>query len=171
MHKTVNVLNKTALSVQANMKKDIREIWMPPIRAATEAAIKVFAEKYGAKYPKGIESLTKDRQTLLAFDDFPAEHWDHLRTSNPIESVFATVRHRTVRSKGSLSSMTVTLWFSSLSWPRPILRQSGLWRRLQKQLPKVIRGVRFEDGIEVSQTLTKRRLVDPSPKFPHSSPA
>jgi putative transposase len=81
--------NKVALSVQPGMKKDLREVWLSPNRATAEAAIDVFAEKYGAKYPKAVECLTKDRQTLLAFYDFPAEHWDHLRTSNPIESVFS----------------------------------------------------------------------------------
>jgi putative transposase len=109
VHKTVNILNKVALSVQANMKKDLREVHRAPSRASAEAAIDVFAEKYAAKYGKAVECLTKDREVLLAFYDFPAEHWDHLRTSNPIESVFATVRHRTVRTKGSLSPTTAKL--------------------------------------------------------------
>src|SRR3954447_19562695 len=104
VHKTANVLNKVALSVQLNMKADLREIYGAPTRAAAEAAIDVFADKYGAKYDKAVACLTKDREALLAFFDFPAEHWDHLRTSNPIESVFATVRHRTVRTKGALSA-------------------------------------------------------------------
>jgi transposase-like protein len=91
------------------MKRDLREVWLSPNRAAAELAIDVFAEKYGAKYPKAVERLTKDRETLLAFYDFSAEHWDHLRTTNPIQSVFSTVRHRTVRTKGSLSSLTAKL--------------------------------------------------------------
>ena len=103
VHKVANVLNKVALSVQVNMKADLREIYRAPTRAAAETAINVFADKYGAKYDKAVTCLTKDREALLAFFDFPAEHWDHLRTSNPIESVFATVRHRTVRTKGALS--------------------------------------------------------------------
>src|SRR5262245_1126507 len=94
VHKTANVLNKVALSVQVNMKADLREIYGAPTRAAAEAAIDVFADKYCAKYDKAVACLIKDRDALLAFFDFPAEHWDHLRTSNPIESVFATVRHR-----------------------------------------------------------------------------
>src|SRR6187401_3662324 len=102
VHKVANVLNKVALSVQVNMKADLREIYRAPTRAAAETAINVFADKYGAKYEKAVACLTKDREALLAFFDFPAEHWDHLRTSNPIESVFATVRHRTVRTKGAL---------------------------------------------------------------------
>ena len=109
VHKTANVLNKVALSVQVNMKADLREIYGAPTRVAAEAAIDVFADKYGAKYEKAVACLTKDREALLAFFDFPAEHWDHLRTSNPIESVFATVRHRTVRTKGALSAKTAKL--------------------------------------------------------------
>src|SRR5580704_9269025 len=109
VHKTANILNKVALSVQANMKKDLREVHWAPGRAAADTAIDVFAEKYGAKYGKAVECLRKDRAALLAFYDFPAEHWDHLRTSNPIESVFATVRHRTVRTKGSLSPTTAKM--------------------------------------------------------------
>ena len=99
------------------MKVDLREIYGAPTRAAAEAAIDVFADKYGAKYDKAVACLTKDREALLAFFDFPAEHWDHLRTSNPIESVFATVRHRTVRAKGALSAKTAKLWCLNLSTP------------------------------------------------------
>jgi len=83
VHKTANVLNKVALSVQVNMKADLHEIYGAPTRAAAEVAIDVFAEKYGAKYDKAVVCLTKDRETMLAFFDFPAEHWDHLLTSNP----------------------------------------------------------------------------------------
>jgi len=146
VHKTANVLNKVALSVQTNMKKDLREVYLAPNRASAEVAIDVFAEKYGAKYDKAVECLTKDRETMLAFYDFPAEHWDHLRTTNPIESVFATVRHRTVRTKGSLSSTTAKLMVFKL-----VIAASKTWRRLQgeNQLPKVIGGVKFQDGIEV----------------------
>ena len=148
VHKTVNVLNKVALSVQANMKKDLREVHRAPSRASADAAIDVFSEKYGAKYGKAVECLTKDRAALLAFYDFPAEHWDHLRTSNPIESVFATVRHRTVRTKGSLSPTTAKLMVFKL-----VIAASNTWRRLKgtNQLPKLIAGVRFTDGIEVIQ--------------------
>ena len=146
VHKTANVLNKVALSVQTNMKKDLREVYLAPSRALAEAAIDVFAEKYRAKHDKAVECLTKDREALLALFDFPAEHWDHLRTTNPIESVFATVRHRTVRTKGSLSPTTAKLMVFKL-----IVAASKTWRRLKgtNQLPKVIAGVRFQDGIEV----------------------
>src|SRR5215211_5453512 len=146
VHKTANILNKVALSVQANTKKDLREVYLAPNRASAEVAIDIFAEKYGAKYDKAVECLTKDRNTLLALYDFPAEHWDHLRTTNPIESVFATVRHRTVRTKGSLSSTTARLMVFKL-----VIAASKTWRRLKgtNQLPKIIAGVRFKDGIEV----------------------
>ncbi len=149
VHKTANVFNKVALSVQANMKKDLREVYLAPSRAVAETAIDVFTEKYGAKYDKTVECLTKDRETLLAFFDFPAEHWDHLRTTNPIESVFATVRHRTVRTKGSLSSTTAKLMVFKL-----VIAASKTWRRLKgtNQLPKVIAGVKFRDGIEVIES-------------------
>jgi transposase-like protein len=148
VHKTANVLNKVTLSVQTNMKKDLREIYLAPNRASAEVAINVFAEKYGAKYDKAVECLTKDREALLALYEFPAEHWDHLRTTNPIESVFATVRHRTVRTKGSLSPTTARLMVFKL-----LCAASKTWRRLKgtNHLPKVIAGVRFQDGIEVIQ--------------------
>ncbi|GLR99829.1 transposase-like protein [Bradyrhizobium liaoningense] len=146
VHKTVNALDKVPLSVQATMKKDLREVYWAPSRASAEVAIDVFAEKYRAKYGRAVECLAKDRDALLAFYDFPAEHWDHLRTTNPIESVFATVRHRTVRTKGSLSSTTARLMVFKL-----VITASKTWRRLKgtNQLPKVIAGVRFNDGIEV----------------------
>jgi transposase-like protein len=151
VHKTANVLNKVALSVQANMKKDLREVYLASNRASAEVAIDMFAEKYGAKYDKAVECLTKDRDAMLAFYDFPAEHWDHLRTTNPIESVFATVRHRTVRTKGALSSTTAKLMVFKL-----LCAASKTWRRLKgtNQLPKVIAGVRFENGIEVIKVPT-----------------
>ena len=159
VHKTANVLNKVTLSVQTNMKKDLREIYLAPNRASAEVAINVFAEKYGAKYDKAVECLTKDREALLALYEFPAEHWDHLRTTNPIESVFATVRHRTVRTKGSLSPTTARLMVFKL-----LCAASKTWRRLKgtNQLPKVIAGVSFENGIEVIQvpvTTPPDRLV------------
>ena len=149
VHKTANVLNKVALSVQVNMKADLREVYSAPTRAAAEAAIDGFTDKYGAKYDNAVACLTKDRETLLAFFDFPAEHWDHLRTSNPIESVFATVRHRTVRTRGSLSPKTAKLMVFKL-----VSAAAKTWRRLkgENQLPKVVRGVKFQNGVEVIET-------------------
>jgi putative transposase len=150
VHKTVNVLDKLPKSVQPAAKTDLREVWTAPDRTTAEAAIASFAEKYGAKYEKAVTCLVKDRDALLTF--FPAEHWDHLRTSNPIESVFATVRHRTVRTKGALSQDTAKLMVFKL-----VMAAAKTWRRLkgENQLPKVIDGVRFKDGIEVTTANAK----------------
>ena len=147
VHKTANVLDKLPKSVQPAAKADLREVWTAPDRTTAEAAIASFAEKYRAKYEKAVTCLVKDRDALLTFYDFPAEHWDHLRTSNPIESVFATVRHRTVRTKGALSQDTARLMVFKL-----VMAAAKTWRRLkgENQLPKVIDGVRFKDGIEVN---------------------
>jgi putative transposase len=153
LHKTANVLNKVPKSVQRVMKADLREIHGAPTRAAAEAAMDVFVEKYGAKYARAAECLTKDREALLAFYDFPAEHWDHLRTTNPIESVFATVRHRTVRTKGALSPTTAKLMVFKL-----VMAAAKTWRRLkgETQLPKVVAGATFRDGTEVIERPSTR---------------
>jgi putative transposase len=149
VHKTVNVMDKLPKSVQPAAKQDLREVWQAPDRATAEAAVATFAEKYGAKYEKAVSCLVRDRDALLTFYDFPAEHWDHLRTSNPIESVFATVRHRTVRTKGALSQDTARLMVFKL-----VMAAAKTWRRLkgENQLPKVIQGVMFRDGVEVINT-------------------
>jgi transposase-like protein len=149
VHKTANVLDKLPKSVQPAAKVDLREIWTAPDRATAETAVAVFAEKYGPKYEKAVTCLVKDRDALLTFYDFPAEHWDHLRTSNPIESVFATVRHRTVRSKGALSQDTARLMVFKL-----VMAAAKTWRRLkgENQLPKVVAGVTFRNGVEVANT-------------------
>jgi transposase-like protein len=149
VHKASNVLDKMPRSVQPAAKQDLREIWMAPDRATAEAAIATFAEKYAPKYEKAVACLVKDRDALLRFYDFPAEHWDHLRTANPIESVFATVRHRTVRTKGALSQDTARLMVFKL-----VMAAGKTWRRLngENQLPKVIQGVTFRDGVEVTDT-------------------
>lgn len=109
-------------------------------------AFEAFAETYEVKYEKAVDCLTKDHDALLAFYDFPAEHWKHLRTTNPIESTFATVRHRTIRSKGCLSNKTALAMVFKL-----VEAAQKSWRRLDghNQLPKVIQGVKFTDGIEV----------------------
>ena len=147
VHKTVNVLDKLPKSVQPAAKSDLREVWNAPDRATAEAAVATFAEKYGAKYEKAVACLVKDRDALLTFYDFPAEHWDHLRTSNPIESVFATVRHRTVRTKGALSQDTARLMVFKL-----VMAAAKTWRKLkgENQLPKVVQGVTFRDGVEAA---------------------
>src|SRR5882672_8800123 len=106
VHKTANVLNKLPKSQQPKAKRSLQEIWMAETSKDAETAFDAFIAAYELKYDKAAECLAKDRQALLAFYDFPAEHWKHLRTSNPIESTFATVRHRTIRSKGCLSNKT-----------------------------------------------------------------
>lgn len=149
VHKVANVLNKFPKSMQPGVKSDLREIWQAETRAAAQFAMETFAEKYAAKYAKAVECLTKDREALLAFYDFPAEHWDHLRTGNPIESVFATVRHRTVRTKGSLSQKTAKLMVFKL-----VQAASKKWRRLTgaNQLLLVIKGIKFCDGVADAET-------------------
>ena len=149
VHKTANVLDKLPKSVQPAAKSDLREIWAAPDRDTAEAATATFADKYGAKYERAVTCLIKDRNALLTFYDFPAEHWDHLRTSNPIESVFATVRHRTVRTKGALSQDTARLMVFKL-----VMAAAKSWRRLkgENQLPKVVQGVTFTNGVEVINT-------------------
>jgi len=149
LHKSVNVLDKLPKSVQPAAKADLREVWNAPDRATAVAAIATFADKYGAKYEKAVSCLTKDQDALLTFYDFPAEHWDHLRKSNPIESVFATVRHRTVRTKGALSQDTARLMVFKL-----VMAAARTWRRLkgENQLPKVVQGVTFRNDVEVTDT-------------------
>ncbi len=149
VHKTANIMDKVPKSIQPAVKADLREIWAAPDRATAEAAVATFAGKYGAKYEKATACLVRDRDALLTFYDFPAEHWDHLRTSNPIESVFATVRHRTVRTKGALSQDSARLMVFKL-----VMAAAKTWRRLkgENQLPKVVQGATFRNGVEVTNT-------------------
>src|SRR5246127_3265904 len=147
VHKTANVLNKLPKSQQPKAKRSLQEIWMAETSKDAEAAFDAFIAAYELKYDKVAECLAKDRQALVAFYDFPAEHWKHLRTSNPIESTFATVRHRTIRSKGCLSNKTALAMVFKL-----VDAAQKSWRRLDghNQLPKIVQGVRFTDGIEVA---------------------
>lgn len=146
VHKVANVLGKFPKSMAPTVKSDLRDVWHAETRAAAQAAMDTFTEKYGVKYDKAVACLTKDREALLAFFDFPAEHWDHLRTANPIESVFATVRHRTVRTKGALSQKTAKLMVFTL-----VRAASKKWRRLMgaNQLPLVVEGIKFTNGVAV----------------------
>ena len=146
VHKTANVLNKLPKSQHAKAKRALQEIWMAETKKDALAAFDAFVETWGVKYDKAVECLIKDREALLAFYDFPAEHWKHLRTTNVIESSFATIRHRTVRSKGCLSNKTALAMIFKLAEAA-----ERSWRRLDghNQLPKLILGVRFADGIEV----------------------
>ncbi|HMA56752.1 MAG TPA: IS256 family transposase [Pseudolabrys sp.] len=152
-HKISNILGKFPKSMAATVKADLQEIHHAETKAAAQAAINVFKEKYGIKYAPAVACLAKDEEALLAFYDFPAEHWDHLRTSNPIESVFATVRHRTVRTKGALSQKTVKIMVFTL-----IRAASKTWRKLKgaNQLPLLIEGVKFVDGIASSDARENR---------------
>ena len=152
VHKIANVLNKFPKSMQPTVKADLREIWQADTRATAETAMDIFSEKYGAKYEKAVTCLTKDREALLTFYDFPGDHWDHLRTGNPIESVFATVRHRTVRTKGALSQKTAKLMVFKL-----VQAAAKTWRRLKgaNQLPLVIEGVTFNDGVAANDTANR----------------
>ena len=145
VHKVKNVLNCFPKQMAPAVKSDLNDIQHAASRKEAEDALDLFSEKYAIKYPKGVACLTKDKDAMLAFFDFPAEHWGHLRTSNPIESVFATVRHRTVRTKGALSQKTAKLMVFTL-----ILAASKKWLRLKgrNQLPKVIEGITFKDGVE-----------------------
>ena len=147
VHKTANVLNKLPKGQQPKAKRALQEIWMAETSKDAEAAFDAFIAAYELKYDKAAECLAKDRQALLAFYDFPAEHWKHLRTSNPIESTFATVRHRTIRSKGCLSNRTALAMVFKL-----VDAAQKSWRKLDghNQLPKLIQGVKFTDGIEVA---------------------
>jgi transposase-like protein len=151
VHKTANVLAKLPKSQQPKAKRALQEIWMAETKADAEAAFDAFIENYQVKYEKAAECLNKDRDALLTFYDFPAEHWKHLRTTNPIESTFATVRHRTIRSRGCLSNRTALAMVFKLV---DAAQQS--WRRLDghNQLPKLILGVKFNDGLEVANSVT-----------------
>ena len=117
VHKTANVLNKLPKSQQPKAKRALQEIWMAETKVDAELAFAAFVDCYALKYEKAADCLAKDRHGLLAFYDFPAEHWKHLRTTNPIESTFATVRHRTIRSKGCRTRQR-SPWSSSWSKPR-----------------------------------------------------
>jgi putative transposase len=143
VHKTANVLNKLPVSLQAKAKQDLHAIYEAENRQNAERALDRFVAKYGAKYDKATACLTKDRDSLLAFYGFPAEHWKHVRSTNPIESTFATVRLRTAKTKGCLSRQTALAMVFKLA-------QSAErhWRRLDgsERLAQVIEGVRFRDG-------------------------
>jgi putative transposase len=145
VHKTANVLDKLPKRLQGRAKEAIHDIWMAESREAAHAAFDSFLEAYGAKYPKACECLAKDRDELLTFYDFPAEHWLHLRTTNPIESVFATVRLRHRRTKGSGSRVRCLAMVHQL-----MLSASKRWRLLNGSdlLPDVIAGVQFTDGVK-----------------------
>ena len=143
VHKTGNVLNKLPKGLQNKAKQHLQDIWMAETRKAAERAFDFFLEAYGPKYDKAVACLAKDRDVLLTFYDFPAEHWKHVRTTNPIESTFATVRLRTYRTKGCLSRKTAMAMVFKLCQCA-----QRKWRKLNgsNHLAEIIRGVRFVDG-------------------------
>ena len=145
VHKTANVLDKLPKRLHGEAKDQLHQIWMAPTRADADAAFDHFQQTYQAKYPKAVECLRKDREALLAFYDFPAEHWIHLRTTNPIESMFATVRLRTAKTKGCGSRRaTLTMVFKlAMSAEQRFRRLNGHHRILD-----LLAGVPFVDGIK-----------------------
>ena len=148
VHKTMNVLNAMPKSIQAKAKGHLHDIWEAETKAKANAAFDFFVETYGVKWDKAVAKLVKDRDALLTFYDYPAEHWKHIRTSNPIESTFATVRHRTKRTKGCLSRTTGLAMAFKL-----MMSAQKKWRKLdgQNRLPEIIQGIEFRDGIRQLQ--------------------
>ena len=146
MHKTGNVLNCFPKNKHPVVKTDIHQIWMADTRDAANKAFEAFVAKYEAKYPKAVQCLAKDRDELLAFYDFPAEHWQHLRTTNPIESTFATVRLRHRRTKGSGTRVACLAMVFKLAQAA-----ERKWRKLNGALllRDIIEGVTFKDGAKV----------------------
>ena len=146
VHKTANVLNDLPKSLPGKATSGLREIWMAATKAQADTAFNRFVRDYGVKYPKATAKLVKDREALLTFYDFPAEHWAHIRTTNPIESTFATIRHRTTRTKGCVSRNTLMGLVFQLA-----LTAEHSWRRLRgfRVLPDVVQGIPFKDGLRV----------------------
>ena len=149
VHKTANVLNKLPKGQQAKAKAALHEIWMTDSRAAAEQAFDHFLTTYEVKYAKAAECLAKDRQALLTFYDFPAEHWPHIRTTNPIESTFATVRLRTAKTRGCVSRAGILAMVFKLT-----KSAEQKWRKLKghTRLAQVVQGVRFKDGLQEEET-------------------
>lgn len=145
MHETGNVLDKLPKNIQARAKDNLHQIWKSATKVDAEKAFDHFVESYEAKYPKATECLAKDRDVLLTFYDFPAEHWVHLRTTNPIESTFATVWRRTAKTRGMLTRDTMLTMVVQLS-----MSAQKRWRRLNRpeRLGELIQGIKFVDGIK-----------------------
>jgi transposase-like protein len=146
VHKTKNVLNYLPKSLQSKAKAALQQIWMASTREQAHKAFDRFVAMYKAKYPKATECLQKDREALLAFYDFPAEHWVHIRTTNPVESTFATVRLRTAKTRGCVSRNTILALVFRLG-----LSAEKHWIKLRgfQRLGQIIRGVKFSDGTPV----------------------
>ena len=148
MHKTMNVLNCLPKTAHVNAKQALHAIWQAETKEYAEKAFDLFIETYDPKYPKATLCLIKDRDELMAFFDFPAQHWQSIRTSNPIESTFGTIRHRTKRSKDCLTRNGMPHMMFKLG-----LCAEKNWRRLRgfNYLAKVITGIKFKDGIEITE--------------------
>jgi transposase-like protein len=148
VHKTANVLDKLPQSVQVHAKKLIHEMYLAPTKEQGVRAFEGFKSVYGAKYPKACSCLEKDKERLFIFYDFPAIHWQHIRTTNPIESTFATVRHRSTQTKGC-GSREATL---SMVYKLGMSAQRR-WQKLRghELMVKVIQGIKFKDGEEVEE--------------------
>ncbi len=148
VHKTANVLNTLPKSQQPQAKSALHEIYMAESKADAQTALERFIKTYDAKYPKAVECLVKDREALLAFYDFPAEHWVHIRTTNPIESTFATVRLRTDKTRGCVSQDSILSLVFKL-----VQSAQKRWFKIRgfKRLAEVIEGVKFKDGIRADQ--------------------
>ena len=146
MHKTRNVLNALLKRTQPKAKEALHEIWQAETREEAEAVFDLCVQTYETKYPKATACLEKDREELLVFYDFPAQHWQSLRTTNPIESTFGTIRHRTKRSKGCLTRD----WMLHMMFKLGMCAEKN-WIRLRgfDYLAKIITGIEFKDGIEV----------------------
>lgn len=142
-HKMGNVLNALPKSLQARAKADMQAIWMASTRDDSRAACTKFVERYKAKYPKAVEKIERDRDSLLTFYDFPAEHWQHIRTTNPIESTFATVRHRTSRTRNCVSRPT----FLGLAF-KLIEEAEKSWQKIRgsEKIELLLKGIPFKDG-------------------------
>ena len=146
VHKTSNVLDKLPDSMQGRAKSIIHDIYLAPSKKEASIAFDRFIEEFGLKYPKATECLSKDRDDLLSFYDYPAEHWPHIRTTNPIESTFSTVRLRTHKTRGCGSRIaTITMVF------KLVLSAQNSWKKLRgyKKIIDVMNGVKFKDGVEV----------------------
>lgn len=152
VHKTMNVLDKLPKSLHGEAKSALHEIWQADGRETAANAFDRFVATYDAKYPKAVQCLVRDRSVLLAFYDFPAEHWLHIRTTNPIESSFATVRLRTDKTKNCVSAKTGLALVHQLA-----MSAQKRWRKLRgfRQLADVIAGVRFIDGVDERQISRK----------------
>ena len=148
VHKIANITGAMPKPMREKAKTGLQDIWMAETRKEAVTAFDLFVETYGVKYQRAVKKPTKDRDALPTFYDFPAEHWKHIRTTNPIESVFANVRNRTRKTKGCLNRKTALAMVFRL-----MMSAKKKWRKISgpNRLPEVIQGVEFKDGIKQTQ--------------------